>query len=133
MGILRFTGDETVYAPLRIQGCQCEIIASKGRGMPIHSGTASKPELTDRGFPMLGRGRVVRGNFEDCPDDTSTRIPEDPDDRSPVSEDFAPHWVRGAMLKDLEGKSVYEAEDMVIDRFASSEGDVTSGAMKRVP
>ena len=133
VGILRFTGDETVYAPLRIQGCQCEIIASKGRGMPIHSGTASKPELTDRGFPMLGRGRVVRGNFEDCPDDTSTRIPDDPDDRSPASEDFAPHWVRGAMLKDLEGKSVYEAEDMVIDRFASSEGDVTSGAMKRVP
>ena len=133
-GVLRFTGDETVYAPLRIQGCSCELTAVKGGlVLPLYSGSASKPAISDRGFPMPGRGRIVRGNQEDCPDDSSTRVPDDPEDRSPVSEDFGPHWTRYTMFKDFEGKSIYEAEDLVIDRFAASDGDVTSGDMKRLP
>ena len=82
---------------------------------------------------MPGRGHCVRGNQEDRPDDSSTRVPDDPDDRSPVSEDFAPHWSRFEFYKDFEKKSVYEAEDLVVERFAGSDGDVSSGAMKRLP
>ena len=50
-----------------------------------------------------------------------------------MSEDFAPHWSRFEFYKDFEKKSVYEAEDLVIERFAGSDGDVMSGAMKRLP
>ena len=50
-----------------------------------------------------------------------------------MSEDFGPYWTRSTVYKDFEGKSVHEAEDLVIDRFAVSDGDVTSGAMKRLP
>jgi len=134
VGVLRFTGDETVYAPLRIEGCSCEIISAKGGlVLPLYSGTASKPSISDRGFPMPGRGRVVRGNLEDRPDDSSTRVPDDPEDQSPVSEDFGPHWTRSTVYQEFEGKSIYEAEDLVIDRFAVADGDVTSGALKRLP
>jgi len=108
-GVLRFTGDETVYAPLRIEGYSCELLAVKGGlVLPLFTGLASLPAVSDRGFPLPGRGYCVRGNLEDRPDDSSTRVPDDPDDRSPVSEDFGPHWSRVEFYKDFGKKSVYE-------------------------
>ena len=65
-GVLRFTGDETVFAPLRIEGHPCELTAVKGNlALPLASGLASKPAVSDRGFPMPGRGHCVRGDQED--------------------------------------------------------------------
>ena len=35
--------------------------------------------------------------------------------------------------RSIEKKRVYEAEDMVLERFGSSDGDALAGAMKRLP
>ena len=50
-----------------------------------------------------------------------------------MSEDFGPHWNLIEFYRSLEQKSVYEVEDAVLERFSSSDGDVVSGAMKRLP
>ena len=74
-------------------------------------------------------------SIEDRPDDSPTRVPEvsevQTEDRSPGSEDFEPHWSMLDFYRSIEKKSVYEAEDMVLERFGSSEGDAPAGAMKR--
>jgi len=76
-------------------------------------------------------------SIEDRPDGASTRVPEgsevQTEDRSPVSEDFGPHWSMLEFYTSIEKKSVYEAEDMVLERFGDADGDASSGALKRLP
>ena len=75
-GVLRFTGGETVFAPLRAEGIPCVRLADKAVvPLPVSSGTASLPAVSARGFPLRGRGRDMT-SIEDRPDDASTRVPE---------------------------------------------------------
>ena len=55
-GVLRFTGDETVFAPLRVEGVTCVRLSDKAElPPPVSSGTASLPAVSIRGFPLRGR------------------------------------------------------------------------------
>ena len=50
-----------------------------------------------------------------------------------MSEEFGPQWKMLVFYTSIEKKSVYEAEDMVLDRLGDADGDASSGALKHLP
>ena len=50
-----------------------------------------------------------------------------------MSEEFGPQWKMLEFYTSIEKKSVYEAEDMVLDRLGDADGDASSGAQKHLP
>jgi hypothetical protein len=76
-------------------------------------------------------------SIEDRCEETSPRVPEgsevQTEDRSPMSEDFGPQWEMTEFYSSIESKSVYEAEDMVLERLGDADNDASSEALKHLP
>ena len=130
-GILRFTGDETVFTPLRVEGAACVSLTGKAVGsLPYPTGMSASPSVTLHGLPTRGRFHD-RSSIEDRSEEASTRVPEGSElqaDRSPASEIFGPQWGMMEFYLSIESKSVYEAEDLVLSRLGDSGNVLTSGA-----